>query len=51
VTKLRKRSEQIGRKDVRCCSGVGMFYKDKIYQRVQVLNNVEKNDLDYFENI
>jgi hypothetical protein len=38
MSKLR-RNEQIGG----CSGGVGIFYKEKLYQRIQVLNNVETN--------
>jgi hypothetical protein len=41
VSKVRKRNDQIGR----CSGGVGMFYKEKLYQRVQLLNNVGTNVL------
>jgi exonuclease III len=41
VSRIRKRNVQIGR----CSSGVGIFYKEKLYQRVQLLNNVGTNVL------
>jgi hypothetical protein len=41
VSKIRKRNEQVGR-----CSGrVGIFYREKLYQRIQLLNNVRPNVL------
>jgi hypothetical protein len=41
VSKIRKRNNQTGR----CSGGVAIFYKEKLYQRVQLLNNVGTNIL------
>jgi hypothetical protein len=41
VSRIRKRNYQSGR----CSGGVGLFYKEKLYQRVQLLNNVGPNGL------
>jgi hypothetical protein len=46
VSKLRKRNHQVGG----CSNGFGTFYKEKLYQRVQVLHNAETNAMQgYFE--
>jgi hypothetical protein len=41
VSRKRKRNDQVGR----CSGDVGIFYKEKLYQRVQLLNNVGPNVL------
>jgi hypothetical protein len=41
VSKIRKRNKQV----VRCSGGVGIFYKEKLYHRIQLLNNVGPNVL------
>jgi hypothetical protein len=41
VSRIIKRNDQSGR----CSGGVGIFYKEKLYQRVQLLNNVAPNGL------
>jgi hypothetical protein len=41
VPRIRKKNDQVGR----CSSGVGIFYKEKLYHRVQLLNNVGLNVL------
>jgi hypothetical protein len=41
VSRIRKRNDQVGR----CSGGVGIFYKEKLYQRIQLLNNVGPNVL------
>jgi hypothetical protein len=41
VSRIRKANDQVGR----CSGGVGIFYKEKLYPRVQLLNNVGPNVL------
>jgi hypothetical protein len=41
MSRIRKINDQSGR----CSGGVGIFYKEKLYQRVQLLNNVGPNGL------
>jgi hypothetical protein len=41
VSRIRKISDQVHR----CSGGVGIFYKEKLYPRVQLLNNVGPNVL------